>query len=112
MNRYNVTEIDLYLCEVGDGVPEWQLSQQQQNVLNQRCLGKWTAKDEFFSYYFNKNNKFDLEHHNTWVTRELTVLKTYKEKVQKFLNDEPAVRALFGLDCNTRDDFKAKVWNS
>ena len=70
------------------------------------------AKDEFFSYYFNKNNKFDLEHHNTWVTRELTVLKTYKEKVQKFLNDEPAVRALFGLECNTRDDFKAKVWNS
>ena len=70
------------------------------------------AKDEFFSYYFNKNNKFDLEHHNTWVTRELTVLKTYKEKVQKFLNDEPAVRALFSLECNTRDDFKAKVWNS
>ena len=70
------------------------------------------AKDEFFSYYFNKNNEFDLEHHNTWVTRELTVLKTYKEKVQKFLNDEPAVRALFGLECNTRDDFKAKVWNS
>ena len=46
MNRYNVTEIDLYLCEVGDGDPEWQLSQQEQNVLNQRCLGKWTAKDE------------------------------------------------------------------
>ena len=70
------------------------------------------AKDEFFSYYFNKNNEFDLEHHNTWVTRELTELKTYKEKVQKFLNDEPAVRALFSLECNTRDDFKAKVWNS
>ena len=46
MNRYHVTEIDLYLCEVGDGDPEWQLSQQEQNVLNQRCLGKWTAKDE------------------------------------------------------------------
>ena len=70
------------------------------------------AKDEFFSWYFNKGCEFDLEHHKTWVYRELTEARTYKERVQKFLNDEPAVRAMFSLDCNNRDAFMAKVWNS
>lgn len=47
MNKYKVTDIDLYLCEVGDGDPEWQLSQQEEYVLNQRCIGsRWKAKDE------------------------------------------------------------------
>jgi len=70
------------------------------------------AEDEFFSRYYNAGHEFDVEHHNTWVNRELTEAKTYKERVQKFLNNEPAVRAVFGLDCNTRDDFKYVVWNS
>ena len=47
MNRYVVTDIDLYLCEIGDGDPQWQLSQQEEYVLNQRCIGtRWKAKDE------------------------------------------------------------------
>ncbi len=70
------------------------------------------AEDEFFNHYYNKGREFDLEHHNTWVNRELTEVKTYKERVQKFLNNEPAVREVFGLECNTRDDFKYVVWKS
>ena len=47
MNKYLVTDIDLYLCEIGDGDPEFQLSQQEEYVLNQRCKGTtWKAKDE------------------------------------------------------------------
>ena len=47
MNKYLVTDIDLYLCEIGDGDPEFQLSQQEEYVLNQRCIGtRWKAKDE------------------------------------------------------------------
>ena len=47
MNRYTITDIDLYLCEIGDGAPQWQLSQQEEYVLNQRCKGtRWKAKDE------------------------------------------------------------------
>ena len=46
-NKYLVTDIDLYLCEIGDGDPEFQLSQQEEYVLNQRCKGtRWKAKDE------------------------------------------------------------------
>ena len=99
-------------AKLPDQIDRWADKQIKKHEKMLTEAGIQKAKDEFFSYYFNKNNEFDLEHHNTWVTRELTVLKTYKEKVQKFLNDEPAVRALFGLECNTRDDFKAKVWNS
>ena len=46
MNKYHVTDIDLYLCEIGDGDPQWQLSQQEEYVLNRRCLGRWKAKDD------------------------------------------------------------------
>ncbi len=44
--KYLVTDIDLYLSEVGDGDPEWQLTQQEEYVLNRRCLGRWTANNE------------------------------------------------------------------
>ena len=74
--------------------------------------GIQTAKDKFFSYWYNENREFDVECHKTWVNEELTEARTYKERVQKFLNNEPAVRELFGLDCNNREHFKAKVWNS
>ena len=46
MNKYHVTDIDLYLCEIGYGDPQWQLSQQEEYVLNRRCLGRWIAKNE------------------------------------------------------------------
>ncbi len=46
MNKYHVTDIELYTTEMGDGDPEWMLSDQQVYVLNQRCLGRWKAKDE------------------------------------------------------------------
>tara|TARA_R100000654_G_scaffold34536_1_gene59958 strand:- start:49 stop:1053 length:1005 start_codon:yes stop_codon:yes gene_type:complete len=70
------------------------------------------AKDQFFSHYYNKGREFDVEHHNRWVNEDLEVFKMYKEKVQKFLNNEPAVREVFGLKCNTRDDFKYVVRKS
>ena len=44
--KFLVTDIELYLTEVGDGDPELQLTQQEEYVLNQRCLGRWKAKDE------------------------------------------------------------------
>ena len=46
MNLYTVKEIELYTVEMGDGDPEWMLSDKEVYVLNQRCLGRWTAKNE------------------------------------------------------------------
>ena len=46
MNLYKVKEIELYLCEVGDGDPELQYTQQEEYVMHQRCLGRWRAKNE------------------------------------------------------------------
>ena len=46
MKLFYVTDIELYLTEVGDGDPELQLTQQEEYVLNQRCLTRWEAKDE------------------------------------------------------------------
>ena len=40
MKLFYVTDIVLYLTEVGDGDPELQLTQQEEYVLNQRCLGR------------------------------------------------------------------------
>ena len=44
--NYQVTEIELYLSEVGDGDPDLQFTPQEEYVMHQRCLGRWTAKDE------------------------------------------------------------------
>ena len=46
MNKYHVTDIELYTTEMGDGDPEWMLSDQEVYVLNRRCLGRWKAKNE------------------------------------------------------------------
>ena len=46
MKLYKVTDIELYTTEVGDGDPELQLTQQEEYILNQRCLGRWRAKNE------------------------------------------------------------------
>ena len=46
MKLFLVTDIELYTTEVGDGDPELMLSDQEVYVLNQRCLGRWRAKDE------------------------------------------------------------------
>ena len=46
MNKYHVTDIELYTTEMGDGDPEWMLSDKEVYVLNQRCLTRWEAKDE------------------------------------------------------------------
>ena len=44
--KYNVTDIELYLCEVGDGDPDLQFTAQEEYVMHQRSLGRWKAKDE------------------------------------------------------------------
>ena len=44
--KFLVKEIELYLCEVGDGDPELQYTQQEEYVMHQRCLGRWTARNE------------------------------------------------------------------
>ena len=44
--NYHVTDIELYTVEMGDGDPEWMLSDQEVYVLNRRCLGRWKAKNE------------------------------------------------------------------
>ena len=46
MKNYQVTEIELYLSEVGDGDPDLQFTPQEEYVMHQRCLGRWKAKDE------------------------------------------------------------------
>ena len=46
MNKYHVTYIELYLSEVGDGDPELQFSDEEENEMHQKCLRRWRAKDE------------------------------------------------------------------
>ena len=46
MKLFSVKHIELYLAEVGDGAPDLQFTPQEEYVLNQRCLGRWKAKDE------------------------------------------------------------------
>ena len=46
MNKYHVTYIELYLSEVGDGDPEVQFSDEEENEMHQKCLRRWRAKDE------------------------------------------------------------------
>ena len=48
--NYQVTEIELYLSEVGDGDPDLQFTPQEEYVMHQRCLGRWTAYNEAVSY--------------------------------------------------------------
>ena len=70
------------------------------------------AEQEFNKRYGWYDAKFDLENYKRWVTDDLNEFKMYKTKIQKWLNNEPAVREVFGLDCNTRDDFKYVVAKS
>ena len=44
--NYQVTEIELYLSEVGDGDPDLQFTPQEEYIMHQRCLGRWTAYNE------------------------------------------------------------------
>ena len=44
--KFLVTDIELYLSEVGDGDPDLQFTAQEEYVMHQRCLGRWQAKDE------------------------------------------------------------------
>ena len=44
--NYQVTEIELYLSEVGDGDPDLQFTPEEEYVMHQRCQGGWKAKDE------------------------------------------------------------------
>ena len=67
------------------------------------------AEQDFNKKYGWYDAKFDLENYKRWVTEDLNEFKMYKTKIQKWLNNEPAVREVFGLDCNTRDDFKYVV---
>ena len=46
MKLFHVTDIDLYLSEVGDGDPDLQYTQQEEYVMHRRCLGRWKAKNE------------------------------------------------------------------
>ena len=46
MKNYQVTEIELYISEVGDGDPDLQFTPQEEYVMHQRCLGRWKAKNE------------------------------------------------------------------
>ena len=99
-------------AKLPDQIDRWADKQikKHEKMLTEAGIAK--AKDEFFNWSYNRNCEFDVEHHKTWVNRELTEARTYKERVQKFLNDAPAVGAMFSLDCNNRDAFMAKVWNS
>ena len=70
------------------------------------------AEQDFNKRFGWYDAKFDLENYKRWVTDDLNEFKMYKTKIQKWLNNEPAVREVFGLDCNTRDDFKYVVAKS
>ena len=44
--KFIVKDIDLYLSDVRDGDPDLQYTQQEEYVMHQRCLGRWTARNE------------------------------------------------------------------
>ena len=44
--KFIVKDIDLYLSEVGDGDPDLQFTQQEEDVMHRSCLGRWTARNE------------------------------------------------------------------
>ena len=46
MKLFSVKHIELYLAEVGDGDPDLQFTPQEEYVMHQRCLGRWTAYNE------------------------------------------------------------------
>ena len=46
MKNYQVTEIELYLCEVGDGDPDLQFTAQEEYIMHHWCLGRLTAYNE------------------------------------------------------------------
>ena len=46
MKHYQVTEIELYLSEVGDGAPDLQFTAQEEYIMHHRSLGRWPAYNE------------------------------------------------------------------
>ena len=44
--KFLVKDLELYLSEVGDGDPDLQFTPQEEYVMHQRCLGRWTARNE------------------------------------------------------------------
>lgn len=44
--KYNVTDIEFYLDEVGDGIPEFQLTFDEEIAIRDSALGIWEAKNE------------------------------------------------------------------
>ena len=44
--KYNVTDIEFYLDDVGDGIPEFQLTFEEEIAIRDSALGVWEAKNE------------------------------------------------------------------
>ena len=44
--KFLVTDIDLYLSEVGDRDPDFQFTPQEEYVMHRRCLGRCKSKNE------------------------------------------------------------------
>ena len=44
--KYNVTDIEFYLDEVGDGIPEFQLTFEEEIAIRDSALGVWEADNE------------------------------------------------------------------
>ena len=44
--KYNVTDIEFYLDEVGDGIPEFQLTFDDEIAIRDSALGVWEADNE------------------------------------------------------------------
>ena len=44
--KYNVTDIEFYLDEVGDGIPEFQITFEEEIAIRDSALGVWEAKNE------------------------------------------------------------------
>ena len=81
MNKYHVTDIELYTTEMGDWDPEWMLSDKEVYVLNRRWLGRWKAKDEddLLDQIFNLSG-FPVET-MTYKTNNVTVSYPRYEEV-------------------------------
>ena len=81
MNKYHITDIELYTTEMGDGDPEWMLSDKEVYVLNRRCLGRWKAKneDDLLDQIFNFSG-FPVEN-MTYKTNNVIVKYPRYEKV-------------------------------
>ena len=96
-------------AKLPDQIDRWADKEIKKHTKSLTPEGIKAAKEYTEKTYWGRV-EFDKKFYIQNVERELRIAKHYKEKVQAYLNNEPAVRELFSLDCNNREHFKSAIW--